>query len=264
MNSISTLAASTRVTKRHKIAYTSVLYALAMLLVILAGIGWWGAIVMGLVGYVAVIYCLDFDLRYEEWIVFPLYAILSSVTFYTWMSQYGFSDPARLAVACTIFGLAVYALILTLNILNISTVRILPLARTAKSVLSFMGVLLSFSMLQLAVIGQPSLINWVVGTGGISFLVAWPLIWTSINKKIRLLPSIGWASLVAILQMQLAALTGWWPISYMTSLFLSILLFITLGVLHIQELKQVGGVEKRQYVILAVVISIGFYLASQW
>lgn len=255
----------TKFSKRLKIVYTSLALTAMMALVLLGGVGWWSLPIVIVAAYVAVIYSLDLDLKAEEWLVLPLYGVLAGVSFYTWVSQYGLEQGMTwFIVLIIIFGLSQYGLLLTLNILNIATIRVLPLARTAKTVLSLVGVVTAFSLFQLAVIVQPSLVNWALAVGGISFLVAWPLVWTSLAGQTRLIRSVGWSVLASLVMTQLGALVGWWPISYMSSLFLAIMLYIVLGVIHLQEQKLVNASELKQYIYLSLAITVGYYLASQW
>jgi len=252
-----------RITRRQKIVYSATGLALLLFVSLFFSLGGWGSLAMIIAAYIAVNISLGTDLRREEWIVFPLYGMLVGTAAYTWLSQ-NISSLPQMIISAVVFALIMYGVLLTLNILNVATIRILPLERTAKTVLSMVGLVVSFALFYLTIINQPSLVNWVSSVGGITLLVSWPLIWTSMSEKQRLVRSFLWSFLASLVMVQMAALAGFWPISFMTSLFLAGILFTILGVLHLQEKKQLNQAIKTQYLFLGGVVTLMFYLITQW
>lgn len=213
--------------------------------------------------YIAAILGLDRDLRREEWIVLPLYCVLATVIFYAWAST-TLSTIGVSLVAAVGFGLSMYGLMLTLNIINVSTVRTIPLARPASTVLSMTGLAGSFGLYHLTLINQPSLLNWVLSVGGSTLLISWPLVWVSLSPKLRFQRSLAWSVLSALLLMQLALVVSFWPSSFLSSLVLSVVLFLILGIFHLQQKRQLNQAVKRQYLLLGGVVALFFLLLSQW
>ena len=213
--------------------------------------------------YAATVIGLDRDLRREEWIVLPLYSILAVIIYFAWMSTIVSSTITALLAAVGV-GLIMYGLILTQNIINISTVRTIPLARPANTVLSLAGLAGSFGLFYLTSINQPQMVIWILAVGGSSLLVAWPLAWVSQGPKQRFQRSIGWAALSAILLMQIAAVLSFWPSSYTSSLFMAIILLLILGMFHLQQKRQLSLEIKRQYLMLGGIATLILTLLAQW
>ena len=134
-------------------------------------------LLIGLLGvsYLATVTSLDFDLYREEWIVLPLYGLLVTLAIFTGAAQFA-TSVALIGVTAVAYGLVVYGTLLTLNILNVATVRALPLARAANTVLSMMGLVVSFGIFYLTLTSQPSVWQWMLLVALITFLVGWPLI----------------------------------------------------------------------------------------
>ena len=216
-----------------------------------------------LVAYGVTVVCLDRDLRREEWVVLPLYSLLATIIYYTWISPNIMTVIGAL-ISAVGYGVIMYGLLLTLNIINIATVRTIPLVRPANTVLSLAGLAGSFGLYYLILVNQPPVLNWVLAVGGSTLLIAWPLTWVSQSPKLRFQRSLAWSALSALLLMQMAAVISFWPSTFSSSLILSVILFLVLGIFHLQQKRQLSLEVKRQYIVLGGVAVILFMLLSQW
>lgn len=253
------------ISKRLKIVYLVSILAGIMFVALQVPVAFAHVAVAVLVvaAYGATIISLDRDLRREEWVVLPLYSVLATIIYYAWVSTN--SHTAGIAIIAAIgFGLLMYGLVLTINIINIATIRTIPLARPANTVLSMMGLAGSFGLYNLSLVNQPQIINWVMAVGGSTILIAWPLVWVSLSPKLRFQRSIVWTGFSALLLMQLAAIVSFWPSSFSSSLTLSVVLFLILGILHLQQKRQLNQDVKRQYLFLGGVVVGIFIILTQW
>lgn len=253
-----------RTTKRLKIAYAAIIMTVVMWLLLQSGLGQWGILAfLGLV-YGLIVWCLDGDLRNEEWVVLPLYGLLVTTTVHALLTNSSLGGPWLLAGAIG-YGLVMYGVLLTLNILNVATIRPVPLSRAANTVLSMVGLVCSFGLFYLTLINQPALWSWVISVFGITLLVSWPLLWAgSTTGKLRLQRSLSWSIFSGAALAQVAAVSGFWPVSFMSSLFLAAILFIILGVLHLQEKKQTSQALLRQYLLLTGAVVFIYFIGTQW
>lgn len=253
-----------RSTKRQKFVLAAIVCGMA-----LAAAATWPVFGWSLVGLLALTYfltvwVLDFDLRFEEWIVLPLYAELLALAAFLinlwyihltaihWASYIGFS-------------LVAYGLLLTLNILNVATVRALPLARQAVSVMSLFGAALFFTLTYLVLAWLPSLTEWIIAVAVIAWAISWPLIWSAkVGQSSNRLYDLYWSLLASLIGAQLAAVIGLWPISFMTSLILAGGLSMVIGLIHHHQGRQLTAALQGQYLLISGVMAMVFYLISRW
>ena len=86
----------------------------------------------------------------------------------------------------------------------------------------------------------------------------------STTGKLRLQRSLSWSIFSGAALAQVAAVSGFWPVSFMSSLFLAAILFIILGVLHLQEKKQTSQALLRQYLLLTGAVVFIYFIGTQW
>ena len=253
------------INKRLKIVYLVLSLAGLMFLCLLLPVtyAYLGISVLILAAYGVTVVCLDRDLRREEWVVLPLYSLLATIIYYTWISPNIMTVIGAL-ISAVGYGVIMYGLLLTLNIINIATVRTIPLVRPANTVLSLAGLAGSFGLYYLILVNQPPVLNWVLAVGGSTLLIAWPLTWVSQSPKLRFQRSLAWSALSALLLMQMAGVISFWPSTFSSSLILSVILFLVLGIFHLQQKRQLSLEVKRQYIVLGGVAVILFMLLSQW
>ncbi len=252
-----------RIAKRQKLVLLSIgLTVLMAGSLIFSWPLWSGLLLVGL-AWVGLAYCFEWDLKAEEWLLIPLPLLMAVSGAFGWLRLYSVT-PWLVTVGCLAFGIAVYGLLLTLNIINLSRVKTLPLARTATSVLSMASLTVGFLWYYLWLYYQPAYIVWVTGAILISLAVAWPIIWIALTGKMVVWRSLAWLGLLGLIMGQLAALVGLWPRSFMTSLFLAGSLYLVLGVIHYQEKRQVNKIMNRQYTVVFGIMLVALYVFTSW
>ena len=250
--------------KRSKIVILAILQAL----VLAAVLTWLSQNLIGLPillvsAYVIAIAMFEADLKREEWVVLPLYLVVASGIGFMWLRFYTGSGWAQWAGIAG-FGLAIYFLMLTLNILNVATIRPLPLARTATTVFALTGMALAFSLFYFTLVYQVSALEWAGIVIMSSMVLAVPMLWTSLPPSGRLVRSLAWSAIVGGVMGELASVVGLWPVSFMTSLFLTGVLGVIVGILHHQEKRLLSRQMLHQYYLVGGILLIVLYLATNW
>lgn len=105
------------------------------------------------------LWALDFDLKFPEYLIFPIYPVIFTLGLFINVflsetrllisSSSGLSIffPSRYlpaVVAAVFFAFSFYVLLLALNILNVATVRTVPLKKAALSTLYLVGIVIAF------------------------------------------------------------------------------------------------------------------------
>jgi hypothetical protein len=255
-------ASSVRFQKRHKVALVAIILAAGLLVVSRQSV-WFYQLGWLVLGYLGTIWVLDRDLKHEEWIVITLLPQLWSVACLSWLLSSAVGSNRDL-LAAGLYGLGLYAMLLAVNLLNVATVRTVPLARSAINVLQLATLACGFLLLYVARLQQPPLHVWVGEVAAISFLLAWPLIWFSRAEYKRLFGSVGWACLVALIGGQIGLMTGLWPSSFMSSLFIICGLMMVIGLLHYQEQRTLTRPLQHQFILLAAIVFALYYTLTGW
>jgi hypothetical protein len=252
-----------RSSKRQKLVISSVGLAVALSLASFWPLSGWSIIPLLILSYLATAWVFDFDLRGREWFILPLYILLTSTAAYIGLLWYGHNmwlHWTEVVMYCVI----VYGLLLTLNILNVATVRALPLARQALTFLSLAGVIGLFVLTYIILALRPNLLEWSGAVAIIATLIAWPLIWGAKLGQGSSRAEIGWTLLVTLLGLQLAAAVGLWPISFMTSLAVAGGISICIGLIHHHLNRQLTQPLQQQYLFIGGVLLVVFYAMTQW
>jgi len=171
-------------TKRKKILLTSALLTVALWVIeyftipILFSIS-----ALVILGYVITYWVLDFDLKGQEYIAFPLLTISFAIALFFISPLFGELFYHWIKIPISYIGF--YLIFLTTNILNISTIKPLPLVRAAWTSLHLIYFGLSFLLF--------SLLFWVplypviiIGTIFlITFFLSYPAYYLLLNELAR-------------------------------------------------------------------------------
>lgn len=251
--------------KRQKFAVSSLLLTVGLA----AAMQWPAAglsvIPLLLITYLGVLWVLDFDLKKEEWVVLPIYALVLSAAAYYLLWWY-IQQPWLRWSGVGAYGLAMYGLLLALNILNVATVRQLPLVRQALSVMSFAGTVGLFGAFYLLLATQPTIYEWVAAATVITFVMTWPLVWSSrLGQSFTYTKhDIAWTLGISLLAGEIATIVGLWPVSFMSSLIMAGSLSMIIGLVHYQQNRQVTKAVQSQYLLIGAVLLTAYYIVSQW
>ncbi|OIN93957.1 hypothetical protein COS81_02055 [candidate division WWE3 bacterium CG06_land_8_20_14_3_00_42_16] len=171
-------------TKRRKIILVSILLTLILWFIQQSKINPALSIgVVAIVDYFLTFWVLDFDLKDQEYLALPILTILFTTAIILnipIIAQLGFPW-----VVPILSFLGLYLMLLTTNILNISTVRPLPLVRAAWTALHLIYFGLSFMFMSAIFWSGFSLIQIVVFSFIIPFVLSYPAYYLLINELSR-------------------------------------------------------------------------------
>jgi hypothetical protein len=251
--------------RRQKIAAGSGLAAVALGAAQVWPFGGLSLVPLLVFTYIWVVWALDLDLKKEEWLVVPLFAL--NVTALSFIAGWWFVDTLWLIITVSVaFGVTMYGLLLTLNVLNVATVRPLPLVRQALSVQSMVALIGLFASFYFLLMILPSLGEWVVGAAAISFLFVWPLVWSArLGQGTQpTADSLRWSIGISAITAQLAAVVGLWPFSFMSGLYMAVAVSLMAGLVHYQQNRMVTKSVQTQYLLIGIALTIMYYVISQW
>lgn len=163
------------------------------------------------------------------------------------------------------YGLGLYALLLTSNIYTVSTIRNIALMRAAKGV-GFLLTLLTGFLLFDAILSVKA---QIYTNTAVVFLISLPLflqgLWSSSLKasfaEVKIFPSLLYSFSMA----QIASLLYFWPVSVVVgSLFLTVTLYVLLGLGQAHEEARLFKNTIREYVSLGIIVFLAMILATNW
>lgn len=204
------------------------------------------------------------DLKGIEWLTTLILPVLYPVS----VALFYFLLPGRLLtqlVIVTLFGLGMYALLLTENIFNVASIRTIQLLRAAHAVGFLLTLLVAFFLWD-TIFSFRFPAWWNAVLVGIT---AWPLalstLW-SVNLEEKLTPPVIWGSIVVSWSLlALSLMISFWPVTItVASLFLVTALYVGLGIGQ-QHLS--GRLFKKtlsEYLWVGVIVLVTVFFLSRW
>ena len=171
---------------------------------------------------------------------------------------------ARLPVVL-IYALGMYALLLTANIYNVAAIRTIALLRAAHAVGFLLTLATSFFVFD--TIWSLHLAGWF--NGPIIVVLSFPLILQSL-WSIELSDEIskftlGLTGLISVVTGEVAFMLSFWPVSVVVaSLFLTSILYVTIGLSQAKIAGRLFTRTVREYFLVGVIVFIATYLSSRW
>lgn len=164
-----------------------------------------------------------------------------------------------------IYGVGVYALCLTSNIYTVSAIRTIALQRAARGVgfvLTLFTMFLIFDAI-LSIRGNIFVTAFLVILS--SFFLFLQGFW-SINLKKEPSMSIVWSSIVSSIAIGEVALgLYFWPVTVVVgSLFLTIAVYILLGLGQAKLEARLFKQTVREYLTLGILVFLGMLIATRW
>ncbi|MBM4402533.1 MAG: hypothetical protein FJ044_04795 [Candidatus Cloacimonetes bacterium] len=127
--------------------------------------------------FLVTLYALDFDLRFPEHLIFPIYPMLLAIAVLLHRPE-----TSQFSFLLIFYTLAIlftfYLLFLTLNILNIATVRTVPLKKAALSTLYFVGLIIGFFNIKGVLQLHPSNFSFFIFHFSLNVALTLPLIYS--------------------------------------------------------------------------------------
>jgi hypothetical protein len=252
--------------KRQKLVLTAVLLSIGLVAVQSAPLEWRYLLIALLSGvsWLLSAWALREGLLGVEWLTVPLPMALFSAAvglFYILLPE---SVWAKLMIF-VLFGIGQYALLLTANIFSVAAIRTIALFRAASAVGFVMTLLTGFFMFD--TIFSFRLYFWLVGllVALTSFWLLLPGLW-SITLEKRITKQVwGYSFWLAIMVGLAGMAITFWPISIaVSSLFLSTLLYIYLGVAQHHFTQRLFTKTVWEYVTVGVVVLVTMLITAGW
>lgn len=248
--------------KRRKILLSSLI--LALLPILSKGFAQWWQLQLSLslgVPYILTLFVLDFDLRFPEHLIFPIYPLLSSLGLAFWSPLPGVSSANLLLVTCYLLLVTpfYYLLFLSLNILNVATVRVVPLKQVASSVLNFLGLVLGLGLFWRLFQKGPFSLLPIVGVEGIlAGLLGLPLLWDAESEgHFPLLPLLT----LGLVGAELAFVTSFWPTStFVRAVMVGGGVFVLIGLFQHRLRRELARKIWIQYLAIGLLLITSFLL----
>jgi hypothetical protein len=252
--------------KRQRFIFTSIILSLGFI-----GIQFWGGsfrlisiLVLGVITIVLFAWSLSEGLGLNT----TLITLVLPLAFTVGVGLFWFLLPSniftRIPIAL-VYGLGIYALCLTANIYTVSAIRTIALLRAARGV-GFVLTLFTFFLIYDAILSIHTDIiidSALVGMG--SFPLFLQGFWVVTLDK-RLSPEIVWISAISSLVMgEIAASLFFWPVTVIVeSLFLTVTVYVLLGLGQAQLEGRLFRQTAREYLLVGAVVFIAMFLSTRW
>lgn len=204
------------------------------------------------------------DLKGIEWLTCLVLPVLYPVS----VALFYFLLPERLisrAVILSIFGVGMYALLLTENIFNVAAIRTIQLLRAAHAVGFLLSLVVGFFLWD--TIFSFRLAPW--WNGLLVLITAWPLVvqalW-SVNLEDRLTEKVLRNSFVISWGLGfLSLMISFWPVTItVASLFLVSGLYVSLGLVQHGLSGRLFKKTVKEYLYVGVAVFVATMFLAQW
>jgi len=171
---------------------------------------------------------------------------------------------ARAPVAI-FYCIGIYALCLTANIYTVAAIRTIALLRAARGV-GFVLTLVTSFLLYDAVL---SIKEDILFTSMLIILISFPLfyqgLWSiNLNKEFTQ-KEFKVAVISSLIMGEIAAILHFWPVSIAVgSLFLTIVVYVSLGLGQAHLEGRLFSQTVREYVALGIAVVLGMFFATRW
>lgn len=173
---------------------------------------------------------------------------------------------ARIPVVI-LFGLGIYALCLTANIFTVSAIRTIALVRAARGVGFVLTLVTSFLLFDAILSIKAQIAITTLGSTLISFMLFLQGLWMSVLEAKNILTSkTFFYSLILSLGLgEIAVLLFFWPTTVVVgSLFLTVGVYILLGLGQAKLEGRLFTQTVREYLTVGLVVFITMLFATHW
>jgi hypothetical protein len=164
-----------------------------------------------------------------------------------------------------IYGAGIYALCLTQNIFTVSAIRTIALLRSARGV-GFVLTLFTFFLLYDAILSlRISPLTTSVAIGVVSFLLFFQGYWMISLKKDLQKEVVKLSTISSLVMVQMSLIIFFWPVSVVVgSLFLTITVYMLLGLGQARIEGRLFQNTIREYLILGMLVFLGMIISTSW
>ncbi|QQG47284.1 MAG: hypothetical protein HY044_04120 [Candidatus Woesebacteria bacterium] len=172
---------------------------------------------------------------------------------------------ARLPVV-VLYGIGNYALFLTANIFTVSAIRTIALSRAAKGVSFVLTLLTSFLLFDSLFSLRSSVFVNAIGTFAITLPLFLQGLWQSLLEGELIKNNILTYSIVfGLLCSELSALLYFWPVTVVVgSLFMTVSVYVLLGLGQAQLEARLFKQTAQEYLIVGTVVFLTVLFATKW
>ncbi|HRN86492.1 MAG TPA: hypothetical protein PKU78_03725 [Candidatus Dojkabacteria bacterium] len=223
--------------------------------------------ILSFVAYVLCYWVLHFKVSGERYVTILLFpaitvfalSLLSEILIAGILSEFG--QLGLVLLSAVLFWVFVYITFLTVNVLNVSYIREIPLGQAGRASQFILTMIIAYISFFLVFSNDIFLVFREVFILLETFLLVYITLWTiKISKRQRIIASLNIGVLIALLTFILSL----WPInSTYIALVLILVFYVCLGIaLEIREfISQFIWVE---YVSLLVLIFVMLFLLAEW
>jgi len=171
---------------------------------------------------------------------------------------------ARLPIVI-FYGIGIYILCLTANIYTVATIRTIALLRAARGVGFVLTLTVSFLIFD--AIMSLRLLPWYTGAlvAFLAFLLFLQGLWAVVLDKDFMPQLFSTSALFALVLGEIAVSLFFWPVTVVVgSLFLTIGVYMLLGLGQAQLEGRLFSQTVREYLIVGILVFIGMLFATRW
>ncbi len=221
-------------------------------------------IVMGIVTYFLTAFCLREELEKHEWITLLILPTLFTIS----LSYFYFLLPVRLITRLPMaifYALGYYALLLTENIFNVSSLRSIQLLRAAQAVGFYLTLITFFFFSDLLFTFHALFVVNLLLTFIFSFLLFLQYL-SSINLAKTIEKRVVIYSLcLAVIIAELAMSISFWPLRTLTSaLFLTSSFYALLGIGGYEIQEKLSKRVVSEFIFIPVFVFVLLLLTTSW
>lgn len=226
-----------------------------------------GAFFIGLVTYIGVLWVVSLNLTRYKLTTVPLFPalLLSLFTLFIQLSLYrgilGFQYAAFSLVTFIIFIVITYFVILNANILNISSINVIPLARAGKSAQYIFSLIANYIFLTIIYNINISNILRIVLTGIFFFYIVFQLNWVmSLSSKTNVKLTIP----IMVVLFLMSLVLNLWPIpSEFISLIITVFLYIIFGIV-LETSDKLSKAVIFEYFLVTILVIFFSLMVTDW
>ena len=163
------------------------------------------------------------------------------------------------------FGVGIYVLCLTMNIFTVAAIRTIALLRAARGVGFVLTLVTSFLVYDAILSLRTTIPLTTLGVAVFSFPLFIQGLWCTslepkLDKKILLT-----GTLFSLVMGEAASLLFFWPVTVVVgSLFLTVAIYMLLGLGQAKIEGRLFPGTVREYLIVGILVFIGMFIATRW
>jgi hypothetical protein len=171
---------------------------------------------------------------------------------------------ARLPVVI-FYGVGIYVLCLTMNIFTVAAIRTIALLRAARGVGFVLSLVTSFLVFDAILSLKANIYITAFGVAILSFPLFLQGLWTvSLEHKLDF-QILTHSAILTLIMGEVALTLYFWPVTVVVgSLFLTIAIYMLLGLAQAKIEGRLFLQTVREYLVVGILVFIGMFIATRW